>query len=206
MDRPDPIPTAAPLADSRPVENARPAWRALVDRCRAGDDRAWEEFLTVFQAFAHRRLRRQFQGLGPADRADLASATLERLMVAVRTGQIRGTTDAEVGAYIGRAVRNQALDLISLRRREMPLDDGDGYDQAHDGQAYQRALVQKVTDIVNAWPPAERFVFVQKSQGVASERIKQELERRPYSEFIDVATVDSRYHRLRSRLKSLLEY
>jgi DNA-directed RNA polymerase specialized sigma24 family protein len=206
MDRLDPIPPPVPLADSRPVENVRPAWRALVDRCRDGDDRAWEEFLTLFQAFAHRRLRRQFQGLGPADRADLASATLERLVAAVRAGQIRGTTDVEVGAYIGRAVRNQALDLISLRRREMPLDDGDGYEQAHDGQAYQHALMQKVTDIVSAWPPIERFVFVQKSQGVASERIKQELERSPYFEFIDVATVDSRYHRLRSRLKSLLEY
>ena len=47
--------------------------------------------------------------------------------------------------------------------------------------------MQNVTDIVSAWPPIERFVFVQKSHGVASERIKQELERSPYFEFIDVA-------------------
>ena len=161
--------------------------------------------MTCFQAFAQSRLRRQFQRFGPSDRADLASATLERLMIAVRGGHIRGTTDGEVGAYIARAVRNQALDLISRRRIEVPIDDAHQYDEPREGHAYHRLLVQKITEIVSAWSPTERFLFVQKSHGVSSEWIKQQLEHSPYCEFIDVATVDTRYHRLRIRLRSRLE-
>jgi DNA-directed RNA polymerase specialized sigma24 family protein len=205
MDCLDPIRTAAgPSVKGRPTERTGPPWRSLVDRCRDGDEGAWEEFVVSFRALAQRRLR-QFHGLGPSDRADLASATLERLVVAVRGGHIRGGTDAEVSAYITRAVRNQALDLISRRRPETPLDDGDRHDWAKEGQAYERALMQEVTDIVSSWSPTERFLFVQKSHGVSSERIKQELEHGPYAEFIDVATVDTRYHRLRTRLRSRLE-
>jgi DNA-directed RNA polymerase specialized sigma24 family protein len=184
---------------------AGPAWRVLIDRCRDGEEQAWKEFFTAFQAFAQRRLRRQFPALGLSDRADLIAATLERLMIAVRADRIHGTTDAEVGAYIARAVRHRALDLIDRRRPEAQLEEGARHDGVNDERGYQRALVQKVTDIVSAWSPTEQYLFIQKSHGVPSERIKRELEQHPYSEFIDVATVDTRYHRLRSRLRSRLQ-
>jgi DNA-directed RNA polymerase specialized sigma24 family protein len=180
-----------------------PPWRALIDRCRDEDEKAWEEFLAVFQAFAQRRLRRHFPGFGASDRADLVSATLERLVVAIRAGQIRGATDAIVAAYMARAIRNRALDHISQRRPEAALVD-DLNEGSHDGRGYQRLLVQQVTSIVNEWSPAERFLFVQRSHGVSSERVKQELEGSPYCVFIDVATVDTRYHRLRARIRSRL--
>jgi DNA-directed RNA polymerase specialized sigma24 family protein len=199
MERLEPEPAVA-----RPARPPAPAWRALVDRCRSGDDPAWEVFLAAFNALAQRRLRRHFPHLGPSDRADVVSAALERLIVAVRSGQIRGRTDAEVGAYVGRALRNHALDFIGRRRPESSFDEAIHHQTAQEGGAYQRALVQKIMEIVGSWPAAERFVFVQKWHGVPSERIKQELEQSPYSEFVDVATVDTRYLRLRGRLRSLL--
>src|SRR5262245_35307647 len=191
-------------AQEAPAERSVPAWRALVDRCRDGDERAWAEFHTAFNALAHRRLRRHFHQLGPNDRADLAAATLERLIVAVRGGHIRGVTDLEVGAYISRALRNQALDLVSRRHPEVHIE-GLTAQPAQDGGAFQRVLISQIMAIVASWSPSDRLVFLQKSHGVRSERIKAELEQSPYSEFIDVATVDTRYLRLRSRLRSQLE-
>src|SRR5262245_21118530 len=170
----DPSRTAGQLGGFRPSPKPRPPWRDLVERCRQGDDTAWEEFHGSFQQFAHQHLRRQFHRFGPTERADLASAVLERLIPAVRAGHIRGTTDASIGAYLARAVRNQALDLISRRRHETPIDDALHYDRSQDTQAQadQRALVRQVMDIVAGWSPIERFVFVQKTHGVSSEWIK----------------------------------
>lgn len=182
-----------------------PSWRALVDRCRAGDEGAWEDFFDSFTRFAHRRLRRQFQSLSLNDRMDLASATLERLVEIVRGGRIRGETDVEVGAYLGRALRNQALDLISRRRPEMSLDDGGRDLPVSDGAGYHRVLMHKVMEIVQSWTPAERFIFLQKWHGVPSERVKADVEREPYREFIEIATIDTRYLRLKARLRSQLE-
>jgi DNA-directed RNA polymerase specialized sigma24 family protein len=194
---------SGPTGGNRPPE--RPAWRALIDRCRIDDDSAWREFHGLFQAFAQRRLRHHFPTLAASDRADLVSAALERLVKSIRDGQIRGASDAEVGAYMSRTVRNQALDLLSRRRPEAPLDDGERTEGRRDDLGYQRVLVQKVTEIVGTWSSVERFLFVQKAQGVPSEAIKRELERSPFFEFIDAATVDTRFHRLRHRLRSQLE-
>jgi DNA-directed RNA polymerase specialized sigma24 family protein len=203
MDGLEPLPPAAPSAGSWSEARPGPAWRALVDACRQDRQGSWEEFVDAFTALAQRRLRRHFHGLTPTDRADLISATLERLVEVVRNGQIRGASDAEVGAYVARAVRNQALDFVERRGAEAPLDEAG--QRGHDGGAYQRALVQRIMDIVGSWPPADRLVFVQKWYGVPSDRIRRELEASPYAEFIDTATVDTRYLRLRARLRARLE-
>jgi hypothetical protein len=66
-------------------------------------------------------------------------------------------------------------------------------------RAQGRALLR----IVEQWPPADRFLFIQKMNGVSSERIKAELEQTQL--FIAVSTVDTRYHKMRARLREEFE-
>ena len=88
--------------------------RALLEHCRAGNEVAWEQFLAWVRTRARASLS-GFHTLNAADRDDVVAEVTRRLVEAIRQDQVRGTTDAEIEAYIRTALRNQALNLVRDR-------------------------------------------------------------------------------------------
>jgi DNA-directed RNA polymerase specialized sigma24 family protein len=183
------------------VRPSGPDLPKLLERCRLEDERAWEEF-QVWARTTARWVLAKFGGLGRADREDIVATAVARLVPAIREGKIRGTTNLEIVAYVARTIKNSALNLVRSQRQYEDLE-------AHPGEVRapqdEKAEGQAVLKIVAGWPPADRFVFVQKINGVSTGRIKAELEQPPYKLFIAVGTVDTRYHRLRERLREEFE-
>ena len=54
-----------------------------------------------------------------------------------------------------------------------------------------------------SWPAQDRYLFIAKLNGVSARVIQQTLERPPFEFFNAIATVDTRFHRLR---KFLIEH
>jgi DNA-directed RNA polymerase specialized sigma24 family protein len=173
----------------------------VLRRCRLGDESAWGEFHAWVDIIARWSLA-AFNGLGRADRQDIVATAIERLIPVVRGDRIRGTTGLEIKAYVARAIRNIALNIIRSRRDYGDIESEPGKVEAtQEDRAQGRALLR----IVEQWPPADRFLFIQKMNGVSSERIKAELEQTPYKVFIALSTVDTRYHKMRARLREQFE-
>lgn len=180
--------------------------RVLLDRCHAGDRLAWEEFTDWFDQLAGRLLRYVFPRMIPADRADVAATARERLVAAIRgESRVRGTADAEIKAYCSKVVKRCGLDLVDRQRgAEHVVPQGDPPPQP-DRIATARELARKALAIIDSWPAEDRFVFIQKINGVNSARIKAELERPPFCLHIQPATVDTRFWKLRQSLMECLE-
>jgi hypothetical protein len=177
--------------------------KAVIDRCMAGDETACEEFYARYDRLATNVLRHVFPRMSRADRADTASAALERLLGAIRSNRIAGVSDGEIKAYMSSAVRNAGLDLVA-RQRNVAWD-GIGDDAAArwpDGAspervAISRTLVEKVLGMLSSWASQDRYIFLQKFHGVPSARIRADLAQPPFNLLIEVATIDTRYWRLR---------
>jgi DNA-directed RNA polymerase specialized sigma24 family protein len=177
--------------------------RDLIDRCRADDEVAWEAFCAWYHRLADNRLKYSVPRMRESDRAEVTSAALERLLRAIKQNRIYGTTDGEIASYVAAAVKNQARDILSRRRPLEAPAGGDG-NPSPERVAIGRDLLDRVERAIGSWAADDRYIFVQKIHGVSSARIKAELEEPPYGRYIDVATVDSRYSRLRQELRLML--
>ena len=188
--------------------------QALLEGCRAEEPIAWEDFTTWAKARAHTALR-SFEKLNGADREDVVAETLKNLVPAIRRGEIRGTSDGEIDAYVCKAMRNRALNVLRERARrraagespnEGQWDDfGVERDAPHESpiQDVQTSIVQQLEmaeKILLSWSAEDRYLFLAKLQGVSAETIQATLRRPPFKLFMATATVDTRFHRLRKHL------
>ncbi len=206
-------PQSSPRLAPSPAGRMQPPVRAAIDKCMAGDEVACEEFYASYDTLAGRVLRHKFPRMTSADRADIASTALERLLIALKSNRINGTSDGELRAYMSNAVKNAGLDLVTRKRLVGP-----GWPSAEstlqpdnsaspERVAIARALAEEVRRVLSQWPAADRYIFAQKLHGVSSAQIRAGLERSPFCLCLEVPTIDTRYWRLRHLLmRELGEY
>jgi DNA-directed RNA polymerase specialized sigma24 family protein len=186
--------------------------RSLLERCRTDDTTAWEQFTRYVQARREAALG-AFTSLSSADRDDVVSAALDRLVSAVRCGRIRGNSNSEIDAYVCETIRNQALNFLRNRERYRETDglstgamvDGEARssDVADDGpsqemQAITSEWLRRAIKILESWSFADQYLFFLKIHRVPSKTIRHAL--RQFRVDIALATVDTRFHRLREKL------
>jgi len=189
----------------------------LLQRCRAEDAPAWEHFAAWVKTRS-RTILGAVDKLSAADREDAMADTLTGLITVVRRGEISGASNAEIDAYVCRALRNRALNLLRGRTRrhevvavasEVPLlhpAENWAMEQVADetpsqaAQAMAAEQLGRAEKFILSWPPEDRYLFIAKVNGVSARFIQQTLERSPFECFCAVTSVDTRYHRLRKRL------
>ncbi len=190
---------------------------ALLERCRAEDEPAWER-LAAWVKTRGRAILGAVDKLSDADREDAVADTLKRLVTVVRRGEIRGASNAEIDAYVCTALRNGALNALRwrTRRREVgpgpsevprpdlagsqPLEEAPDEAPSQDAQAIAAQDLGRAEKLLLSWSPEDRYLFIAKLNGVSARLIQQTLERPPFECFTAVTTVDTRFHRLRKRL------
>ena len=134
--------------------------------------------------------------------------TLKSLVTVVRRGEIRGASNAEIDAYVCTAIRRRALNALRgrARRREVdaPTDTSGEVTRdeisRQDARAIAAEQLDRVATQLRSWPAEDRYLFIAKLNGVSARVIQQTLERAPFGLFIALATIDTRFHRLRQRL------
>jgi DNA-directed RNA polymerase specialized sigma24 family protein len=137
----------------------------------------------------------------------------QNLLLAIRCGQIRGDTNAEIDAYVCRSLRNQALNVLRGRARRQAAGESpsESYgvepgaevadeDSLPDRQAVLAELLDRADKVLMTWSLEDRYLFLAKLHGVTAQAIREALRRPPFKMFIELATVDTRFHRLRERL------
>ena len=187
---------------------------ALLQRCRAGDATAWERFAT----WVKMRGRSVLGGVGnlsAADGEDTMGETLKALVAAIQRNEIRGTSNAEIDAYVCTAIRNRALNVLRgrARRREATpsrgtsVTDASGSTEevpddapAQDAQAIATEQLGRAEKLLLSWPAEDRYLFIAKLNGVSARVIQQTLEKSPFRVSTGVTTIDTRFHRLRKRM------
>jgi DNA-directed RNA polymerase specialized sigma24 family protein len=192
---------------------------AMLERCRSDDSLAWERF-AAWVKIRSRAILGTVDRLSDADGEDAVADTLTRLVTVVRRGEISGASNAEIDAYVCRALRNRALNVLRgrTRRREVvattpevmdpdlpgsptvPLDQMRDDAPSPTAQAIAVEQLGRAEKLLLGWPPEDRYLFIAKLNGVSARTIQQTLERPPFACFFAVTTVDTRYHRLRKRL------
>jgi DNA-directed RNA polymerase specialized sigma24 family protein len=189
-------------------------WR-LVDRCRRDDEGAWEVLYGVVRRVAAPVLA-TFR-IRDTDREDILASLWEPVMRAVKLGQPTGTSDLEIAAYFRTAVRNRALNFLRARRQRPDAPGGRGRAADHETDdpldalqcpepdPEQRAMLEAAIGCINGWSAQDRFLFLEKLQGVPATEIKKALEAAPFRTFLAAATIDTRFHRLQSRLRATLD-
>jgi len=156
-----------------------------------------------------------FERLKWVDREDIIADALKNLMAAVRDSKIRGRSNAEIGGYVCRSLRNQALNFLrghGRRRRagESTVEDLDAdielRDTVADDRASQEAMAIVAEQLVRAdkllqsWSPEDRYLFLAKLSGVQAQDIRHTLRRPPFKRYTALATIDTRYYRLREQM------
>lgn len=190
---------------------------ALLQRCGAGEERAWEYFAAWVEARG-RAVLGCFRQLNEADREDAVAAAIKSLVPVVQRGGILGTTNAAIDAYVCKAIRNRALNVLRGRARrreagesalETPGADTGGnasYDEpaderpSQDGQAMMAEQLDRLERLLLSWPAEDRYLFIAKLHGVSAKIIQETLQQPPFELFTAITTVDTRFHRLRKRL------
>jgi len=163
---------------------------ALLERCRADDGAAWERF-AGWVTTRGRAILGGVDRLSDADGEDAVAETLKSLVMVVRRGEIRGASNAEIDAYVCTAIRRRALNVLRGRARRREVDSTIDRPGAPEDRA--EALLQ-------SWPAEDRYLFIAKLNGVSARVIQQTLEQPPFGHFTALATIDTRFHRLRQRL------
>jgi DNA-directed RNA polymerase specialized sigma24 family protein len=151
------------------------------------------------------------------NREDILASLWEPVMRAVKLGQPTGTSDLEIAAYFRTAVRNRALNFLRARRQRPDAPGGRGRAADHETDdpldalqcpepdPEQRAMLEAAIGCINGWSAQDRFLFLEKLQGVPATEIKKALEAAPFRTFLAAATIDTRFHRLQSRLRATLD-
>lgn len=191
----------------------------LLERCRADETTAWEQF-TSWVRTQGTAILRAIRDLSKADRDDVIAGTLKQLLRVVRDDGISGSSNAEIHAYVRTTIRNKALDFIRTRAHSPESGERRAQDSAEreertseiaDGQPSQesRAITSEQLDrahkLIQSWSPADRYLFLAKIKGVPARIIRQTLAQPPYETLLAIATVDTRFHRLRRCLMDNLE-
>lgn len=174
---------------------------SIIERCRAGANSAWNEFDEWFKDKAGRILGRYRLGEGRLE--EVRARCRENIFKAIQSGAIRGQTSGEIAAYIATAVKHEALDACAERQgEELPTDVLDPMSNP-ERNAIARIDLERAEGIIQSWPANDRFLFIEKIQGVSASTIREELMRH-FGEGIAVATVDSRFSKLRQGLREAL--
>jgi len=187
----------------------------LLQRCRAEDAIAWAEFL----AWVKRRARAVlsvYSKLGRTDREDVVADTLKSLVPVIRRGEIRGVSNSEIDTYVCRAIRNRALNLLRGHDRRRLAGESsaasvaetgaiDWHEAPDDGLSQDVQIViaeqlERAEKVLMCWSAADRYLFTARLNGVASKVIRDTLRQPPFGLFTELATIDTRFYRLRRRL------
>jgi DNA-directed RNA polymerase specialized sigma24 family protein len=190
----------------------------LLQGCRSEEPIAWESF-TAWARSRARVVLRSFDRLNGADRDDVVADALKNLVPAIRRGEIRGTSDGEIDAYVCRTMRNRALNLLRGRGRSLAAgesrealwDDQDivreapSETPAQDAQAIMAQRLEMIERALMSWTAEDRYLFLAKLHGVSAQSIQEALRRPPFKQFTATATIDTRFHRLRKRLMKEIE-
>jgi DNA-directed RNA polymerase specialized sigma24 family protein len=189
----------------------------LLEECRAEQPVAWERFAAWVRTRG-RSVLGGIQALTDADGEDVVADALSSLVTVIRGCAIRGTSDAEIDAYVCAAIRNRALNVLRARARRRgagestagprdadraePAAEARAADEspAPDAKAVAAAELERAEQLLLSWPPEDRYLFLAKLHGVPAKVIQATLERAPFHCFAAVTTVDTRFHRLRKRL------
>src|SRR5262245_4475164 len=190
---------------------------ALLERCRAEDAPAWERFAAWVTARG-RVILRSVGRLSPADGDEALSETLKSLVPVVRSGPIRGVSNAEMHAYVSTVIRSRVLNVLRGRTRRGAVDgrgteasnpalaDADAHDllpdraPSQEAQAIAGEQLDRAERVLLSWPATDRYLFIAKLNGVSARVIQQTLEQPPFGSFTAVTTIDTRFHRLRKLL------
>jgi DNA-directed RNA polymerase specialized sigma24 family protein len=181
---------------------------ALLERCRADDGAAWEHF-AGWVTTRGRAILGGVDRLSDADGEDAVAETLKSLVTVVRRGEIRGASNAEIDAYVCTAIRRRALNVLRgrARRREVEsitdVPDVEIQDEtsSQDARAIAAEQLDRVEALLWSWPAEDRYLFIAKLNGVSARLIRQTLQQPPFHHFTALATIDTRFHRLRQRLQ-----
>jgi DNA-directed RNA polymerase specialized sigma24 family protein len=178
--------------------------RGLLDRCTAGEPEAWELFDRWARRTADRAIWRYLR-IDDAEREDVTATVVERLVSVVRRGQIRGTHDGEIAVYVQLAARRATIDLLRQRRRHHHELKSDLLDPTPGPgrRVVAGARLRIIEATMQEWAADERYVLLAKLEGFPTRQIQQDLVRL-FSVRIAARTVDTRYHRLRDRLRQVL--
>jgi hypothetical protein len=65
--------------------------------------------------------------------------------------------------------------------------------------------LDRARELLQSWPAADRYLFLAKINGVPARIIRQTLAQPPFGARVAIATVDTRFHRLRRGLMRHLE-
>jgi len=114
------------VVTAEPAGRARRASVELVSRCRAGDQRAWDELVRICTPLVW-TVARSF-GLRPADCEDVAQLTWMRVVK-----NIDSLREADkVATWIATTARREALRLVSRSGRDVPAGDGSSFGEITD--------------------------------------------------------------------------
>ena len=154
-----------------------------------------------------------YRSLNGADRDDVIGAALDRLVAAVRRGRIRGDSNSEIDAYVWETIRNQALNFLRNRERHREADgqstepvvdsevrNGDVADDraSPEMRAITSEWIRRALKLLESWSFADQYLFFLKIHGVPAKTIQRALGE--FGIHIALATVDTRFHRLREKL------
>jgi RNA polymerase sigma factor (sigma-70 family) len=184
----------------------------LIAACLALDQSACDELYgRIVPRIAQSTLRNM--GLRAGDHDDILSELRLRLHDAFRAGKPDDRSNRTISAYIRKAARRQALNLLRKRRRheakvEQPHANLDGetdnpvekvLDARHNPE--ERAQLEQRLALLIKMNPVDRLIFIRKTLGASTEEIGQELLRKPYDVELQHNAIDLRYHRLLKRLR-----
>ena len=188
----------------------------LLEGCRADSPTAWEEFTHWVKKRGHAILGTY--RLSEADREDAIGSALNRLIPVVRSGRIRGCSNSEIDRYVCRVILNQAHNFLRTRGRvhgiggvsdettvdgEAPESDVADDRPLQDRLAIVAEQLRRGWKLLESWHFVDRYLFLAKIGGVPARKIQQML--RHFDEDIALATVDTRFHRLRADMIRYIE-
>lgn len=187
----------------------------LLQRCCAEHADAWEEFAAWVRARG-RTVLGAFEKLKWADRDDVIADALKNLTAAVRHGKIRGRSNAEIDAYVCRSLKNQALNFWRGYGRKRHGGESstaaevDGETElchavaddhpSQETMAIAAERLARADKLLQSWSPEDRYLFLAKLSGVQAQVIMGTLRRPPFNRYVALATIDTRYHRLREQM------
>lgn len=173
------------------------AERALIERCRGGDDRAFAELVDANKDLVHAMIWRLARDRSQAD--DLA----QDVFLKVHRGLPYFRGEARLSTWIYRIVINVCSQANARRPREVSFDDDRGVRPAEprrvDGTFAEMELRDRLEKAMAQLPDQYRvLVAAHHLQGVQYEALAEALG-------LPLGTVKTHLHRAKRRLRELLD-
>jgi RNA polymerase sigma-70 factor (ECF subfamily) len=173
--------------------------RALIDRCRSGEDRAFGELVDRYKDIVYALITRMVSDRDRVD--DLA----QEVFLKVHRGLPYFRGEARLSTWIYRIAQNVCLGARSQRPREVPLEVTDGdrrvshEPSAPDGAFGDLELRDRLEKAIAQLPDTYRFlVAAHYLQGVQYEALAESLD-------MPLGTVKTHLYRAKQRLRQILE-